>query len=256
MKVGITLPQFRDDPTDALRAARAAEDEGLDGVFVFDHLWAIGQPDRPALACWPLLGALAASTERVALGTLVARVSLVPDAVLAHQFEALARIAGIERVIAGLGTGDRLSEPENVAYGIPFPSLDERLARLADCTRRTKQLGLETWIGGRSAAVRRVAQQLQADAINLWDASPDEVRQARAVAGGDGGDGDDGDGGDDGGTIPITWGAVTPDDQAALETLLRDLRDAGATWAVCGPKYGDVLDTVRRVAAAGRAALH
>jgi alkanesulfonate monooxygenase SsuD/methylene tetrahydromethanopterin reductase-like flavin-dependent oxidoreductase (luciferase family) len=240
VRVGVTLPQFREDPAHALAAARAADDQGLDGVFVFDHLWAIGQPDRPALACWPLLGALAATTTRVVLGTLVARVSLLPDAVLAHQFETLAHIVGTKRVVAGLGTGDRLSEPENVAYGIPFPPLDERLARLADCARRTKALGVQTWIGGRSPAVRRVAVDVGADALNLWDATPDEVRDA---------------GKDEGGTT-VTWGAVTPDDAETLAALLQRLADAGATWAVCGPSYRSTdrppQDTVAIVAKAAR----
>ena len=48
MRIGVTLPSFRDDAS-AVDAARQAERLGLDGVFVFDHLWPIGQP-RPARA--------------------------------------------------------------------------------------------------------------------------------------------------------------------------------------------------------------
>ena len=39
MKLGITLPSFRDDPTRALEVAVAAEAAGLDGVFLYDHLF-------------------------------------------------------------------------------------------------------------------------------------------------------------------------------------------------------------------------
>ena len=253
MKVGVTLPQFRADPAGVFEAARAAEGMGLDGVFVFDHLWAIGRPDRPALACWPLLGALAAQTSNITLGTLVARVSLAPDAVLAHQFETLARIAsehrvtsadagdagGAHRVIAGLGTGDRLSEPENAAYGIPFPPLDERLAQLADCARRTKQLGLETWVGGRSQAVRRIAVETEADALNLWDASPQDVRDAANHPG----------------INAVTWGGTLPDaTPEVVGELLRDLEQAGAQWAVCGPRYrNEDRDPTKAVAAVASA---
>ena len=43
-----------------------AEALGLDGVFVFDHLWPIGNPDGVGAArATPLLGALAAETTRV-----------------------------------------------------------------------------------------------------------------------------------------------------------------------------------------------
>src|SRR5687768_9169533 len=133
MKIGVTLPQFRPRPGPALEAARAADEAGLDGVFVFDHLWAVGNPDRPALNAWPLLGALTGVTERAVLGTLVARVSLLPDAVLVHKLETVLRMVGPERLVAGLGTGDKLSEPENVAYGLPYPPASERRAQLADC---------------------------------------------------------------------------------------------------------------------------
>ena len=82
MKIGITLPQFRHEAGSAIEAARRAEDLGLDGVFCFDHLWPMAQPDRPALSMAPLLGALAASTSTISVGTLVSRVGLVPDGVL------------------------------------------------------------------------------------------------------------------------------------------------------------------------------
>ncbi len=119
MKVGITLPQFRDDADAALAAARRAEALGIDGVFVFDHLWPMGQPGRPALSSGPLLGALAASTSTIHLGTLVARIGLLPDEVL---LDVLCGVDGLSggRLIAGIGTGDQLSREENEAYGIPF----------------------------------------------------------------------------------------------------------------------------------------
>ena len=82
MKVGITLPSFRDEADSAIDAARQAESLGIDAVFCFDHLWPMGQPGRPALSSGPLLGALAASTSTIAVGTLVARIGLLPDDVL------------------------------------------------------------------------------------------------------------------------------------------------------------------------------
>ena len=72
MRVGITLPQFREDAETALATARQAEAARLDGVFVFDHLWPIGRPDRPALHALELLGALAAETRSLTIGSMVA----------------------------------------------------------------------------------------------------------------------------------------------------------------------------------------
>jgi alkanesulfonate monooxygenase SsuD/methylene tetrahydromethanopterin reductase-like flavin-dependent oxidoreductase (luciferase family) len=216
VKIGITLPQFRPTSDAALLAARLADDSGLDGVFVFDHVWAIGNPDRPALNAWPLLGALAAETTATSLGTLVARVSLLSNAVLAHNFESLHRMIG-SRLIAGLGTGDELSKAENEAVGVEFPPVAARLADLADCCRRLRTLGIETWVGGRSPLVRSVAIA-EADALNLWGVTPADVAAEQR--------------------IEVTWGGSSPQTGPETRVLIEQLRDAGATWAVLSPPYG------------------
>ena len=234
MKVGITLPQFRPTVDACLVAARAAEATGaIDGVFVFDHVWAIGQPDRPAQSSWPLLGALAGATERVSLGSLVARVSLLPNAVLAHNVETLHRMLG-DRLIAGLGTGDRLSEQENLAVDVPFPSVAERLADLADAARRIKALGVEVWVGGLSPEVHDLAVTEEVT-LNLWGV--DTARVATTT------------------DVEVTWGGPAPPGGAATADLLSRLADAGATWAVLGPSYGrddDPTPAVELVAEAAR----
>ncbi|MCU1461360.1 MAG: flavin-dependent oxidoreductase, F420-dependent methylene-tetrahydromethanopterin reductase, partial [Acidimicrobiales bacterium] len=162
----MTLPQFRETADDALAVAADIEAAGLDGVFVFDHQWPIGRPDRPAIPSQVLLGALATGTTRVALGTLVARVGLYPNAVLTHALATAARMAD-GRFIAGIGTGDALNRAENEAYGIPFAPAAERLAALADCCRRLVADGIPTWAGGLSPALRRVAAET-ADGWNGW----------------------------------------------------------------------------------------
>ncbi|HVL28515.1 MAG TPA: LLM class flavin-dependent oxidoreductase, partial [Acidimicrobiales bacterium] len=146
LNIGVTLPQFRHDAEAAVAVARRAEAAGLDGVFVFDHLWPLGQRMRPALHSLTLLGALAAETERVTLGPLVARVGLVPDALLVHGMLTLHRILG-DRLIVALGTGDSLNKDENEAYGRPFAPAAERLASLVACCGRLRAAGVTTWVG-------------------------------------------------------------------------------------------------------------
>ena len=170
MKLGVTLPQFRHDAEAAIAVARRAEAAGLDGVFVFDHLWPLGQRMRPALHSLTLLGALAAETDRIALGPLVARVGLVPDAVLVHGLVSLHRMVG-DRLIAALGTGDSLNREENEAYGVPFLPVADRLASLTGCCRALRDAGVTTWVGGRSVAVREAAAE--ADGWNGWGTDAD-----------------------------------------------------------------------------------
>jgi alkanesulfonate monooxygenase SsuD/methylene tetrahydromethanopterin reductase-like flavin-dependent oxidoreductase (luciferase family) len=210
MKVGVTLPTFRADAA-AVESARRAEALGLDGVFVFDHLWPLGQPDRPALSAFVVLGAVAAATEVVGVGPLVARVGLVPDALVVAQLRSLALLAP-GRLVAALGTGDSLSHPEGAAYGIVAEPASVRRRSLARVAAALQARGLPVWIGGGAPATLAVAHELGAP-VNLWDATPDAVR-AEAEHG------------------EVTWGGPLRGDRAEIGARLAEIAAAGATWAV------------------------
>lgn len=220
MRIGVTLPTFRDDDA-FLDAARRAEALGLDGAFVFDHLWPMGAPERPALSCFPALGAVAASTRSLCFGPLVARVGLVPEQVLVAQLLSLHRMAP-GRLIAGLGTGDHLSAPENLAYGIEFAPADERRLALAACARTLASAGVPVWVGGGSTATTELAADLGV-AVNLWEGHPAAVAAlARRVE--------------------VTWGGPVAGDVAAVAEWLAEVQRAGASWAVCAwPKSMEAL---------------
>jgi hypothetical protein len=213
MKIGVTLPQFSEDAAPALAAARQAEALGLDGVFCFDHLWPIGQPDRPALSMAPLLGALVSTTDSVVVGSLVARVGLLPDQVLVASLASLAEI-GPGRVIAGLGTGDSLSRRENEAFGVPFETADIRRRRMSAVTRDLMDVGIPVWIGGGRAKTVAVAKALRVP-VNLWEAGPGDI-SALSTQG-----------------LTVTWGGPVRGTVAEMAVGLAAVARAGATWAVC-----------------------
>lgn len=228
MKLGVTLPSFRADDS-VVEAARRAEAAGVDGVFVFDHLWPLGRPDRPALAAGPVLGAVAAATGRVQLGPLVARVGLLPDDVLVARLRSLDHLAP-GRVIAALGTGDTKSAPENRAYGIAYEPADARRLAVAGCARRLRAAGLPVWIGGGSPATTELAAEVGA-AVNLWEGQPAAV--AALAARGE-----------------VTWGGVLRGSVAETAEWLAELASAGATWAVA--VWPASLDDLVEAAAAAR----
>lgn len=213
MRVGITLPTFSADAAGVLRTAREAEEAGLDGVFVFDHLWPLRSPQRPSLTAYPVLGAVLAATDRIAAGTLVARLGLLPDEVVEASLTSLQAIGG-GRLIAGLGTGDSSSSPENTATGIPFASAPARRERLARLAARFRDAGLETWIGAGSAGTNDIARRTGVT-LNVWDATP-EVVAAHTSEG-----------------QTVSWAGPLPKDGSAA-AVLHALAEAGATWAVWG----------------------
>ena len=242
MRIGVMLPTFTGDPSPVAEAARVAEGGGLDGTFVFDHLWPIGNPGRPALWSFGVLGAVAATTSRVVIGPLVARIDLLPEDDLVRGFLTLEAITGGGRVIAALGTGDRLSAPENIAYGVGQAPVLERLAAVARVADRLRGRGIETWIGGTSRVTAGLARE-HADGHNLWAVTAEDL--ARRAA-------------EDGHVPKKSWGGqvLIGRDRSELVALrarygdrgglisgtvegvadrLRALAAAGATWAVCAP---------------------
>jgi alkanesulfonate monooxygenase SsuD/methylene tetrahydromethanopterin reductase-like flavin-dependent oxidoreductase (luciferase family) len=221
MRTGVVLPTFRSRPDEAFAAAGEAVAAGVDGVFCYDHIWPIGQPERPALAPFPLLGALATMLGQAGgtgdgpfLGTLVARVGLVPNAVLAAQFLALEALAP-GRVIAGLGTGDRLSEEENRAYGIPFAPAAERRAEMVELGRELVRAGLPVWVAGGPAGRLEEARAAGA-ALNMWDVESALVAQRTARPDG----------------LEVTWAGPPPSASRPIAERLEALQGAGASWAV------------------------
>jgi len=135
MKVGLILPmgdELQDGVpqrwADIKALALAAEDAGLDSVWVYDHLLAEG-PDQAAESpweAWTLLTALAAVTTRVRLGPLVLCAPFREPGVLARMADTLQEISA-DRLVLGLGCG--WHQPEFDAFGLPF---DERVGRFAE----------------------------------------------------------------------------------------------------------------------------
>ena len=103
-----------------LRAmAERCEALGYDSFFIPDHLLfkTEGEAAHGPWECWSLLAALAASTSRMEIGTLVTCVGFRNPGLLAKMAETVDEISG-GRLILGLGAG--WHEPEYRAFGYPF----------------------------------------------------------------------------------------------------------------------------------------
>jgi alkanesulfonate monooxygenase SsuD/methylene tetrahydromethanopterin reductase-like flavin-dependent oxidoreductase (luciferase family) len=122
-------------------AAAAAEEAGLDTVWVPDHLLQAApgsDPASPMLEAYTALGCLAARTERVRLGSLVSPVTYRPPAVLVKAVTTLDVLSG-GRAWFGVGAG--YLEQEARAFDVPLPPMPERFAAL----EATLELALRMW---------------------------------------------------------------------------------------------------------------
>ncbi len=137
---GVQLPNFSgfapDDLFDHVAGlAVTAETSGFDSVWVMDHYFQLpplGGPDEPMLEAYTLLGALAARTERVQLGTLVTGVTYRNPALLA---KIVTTLDVISKGRAILGIGGAWYDVEHRALGVEYPSDRVRLDMLEEAVQ-------------------------------------------------------------------------------------------------------------------------
>jgi alkanesulfonate monooxygenase SsuD/methylene tetrahydromethanopterin reductase-like flavin-dependent oxidoreductase (luciferase family) len=240
VKIGLSLPSFVEDPATPLALARTAEASGIDGVFVYDHLFRRSKDGarRPALEGVALLGAVAAATSTITVGALVMRAWLRPAESSAAAIATAARIAP-GRITTALGAGDSQSREENETFGLGFGTLSDRVARLSAAVRTGRDRGARVWVGGTIPQVRDVAATW-ADGWNAWGIGVEKfaswVAGLRAVAAHE--------------PFECSWGGlvvVDVDDERAAEKAQR--LGAGAGTIVGGP--ATVAAALRSYASAG-----
>jgi alkanesulfonate monooxygenase SsuD/methylene tetrahydromethanopterin reductase-like flavin-dependent oxidoreductase (luciferase family) len=130
LKVGVQLPEVEYVASwpEQREMARTAEAIGLDSLWLGDHLlyqWE-GRPSRGPWEAWTSLAAIAAVTERIQIGPLVAATSFHSPGMLAKKAATLDEISG-GRLILGLGAG--WNEADYRAFGFPF---DHRVSRFEE----------------------------------------------------------------------------------------------------------------------------
>jgi alkanesulfonate monooxygenase SsuD/methylene tetrahydromethanopterin reductase-like flavin-dependent oxidoreductase (luciferase family) len=130
LKVGVQLPEVeRVAPwSDLARMATTAEALGYDSIWVGDHLIFRDSDKAPRgpWEAWTVMGAIAAITERVEIGPLVACTSFHNPAMIAKKAATLEEVSG-GRLILGLGAG--WNQSEYAAFGYPY---DHRVSRFEE----------------------------------------------------------------------------------------------------------------------------
>ena len=249
--LGVTLPQFTDDPEILVGGARRAEECGLDSIWAFDHLWPLsGGKQRPVFECWTALAWAAEATRTVRIGPLVTRSSLRHPVLLAKSAATVGAIAQ-GRLIVALGSGDEASRAENEAFGIPYWAEDDRIDQLAStATVLTRYLEGGTiaeasarfatvralpasptpaprppvWLAGRSGDVLELTGRM-ADGWNGWGGGPKRFAQDAALVAEAAGDR----------SVELSWGgiAILGRDADAARAKLGSRNPAG--YVVGGP---------------------
>ncbi len=192
-RFGLQIPNFTHDVDDAdlfervVEHATAAEESGFSSVWVMDHFFQLpplGGPDQPILEAYTLLGALAARTERVQLGTLVTGVTYRNPGMLA---KIVTTLDVISRGRAILGIGAAWYDVEHEALGFEFPPVKERMDRLEDAVQICRAMFAEdhATFSGRHHSVRdarNLPRPIRESGIPIMIGGGGEKRTLRLVA--------------------------------------------------------------------------
>ena len=212
MKTDLVLAPFDSAIGDMLAAARAADAGGFDTVWTYDHFSGLVVNGHWSRDPFVTLGAMAASTERIGLGILVANAANRHPAQLACAVNSLQSLAP-GRVRLGVGAGAAPRSPwsaERVVIGGSVPDAATRRAILVETIGALRALwaadaftgehlrvsaamavtdgsAMPPVVVGASSAATIELARAHADGVNLLpgDDLPQRVATARGARGAD-----------------------------------------------------------------------
>jgi coenzyme F420-dependent glucose-6-phosphate dehydrogenase len=186
MDIGYWLSSEEQGPGALVENARLAEEAGFEHVLISDHIhpWVEAQGHSPFV--WGVIGAIAASTSRIRLGTAVTCPLIrIHPAIVAHA-AATAQALLDGRFFLGVGTGENLNEH---VLGDRWPRADERLEMLDEAVDVIRALlggDYETFRGKHYTVEQAKLYDAPEDAPPIIVAAKNENAAKLAAAKGDG----------------------------------------------------------------------
>ena len=142
MLIDVLFDPFMSDWNEIRDGARAAEQAGIAGVWLNDHLAGSVQGASRVVECWTTLTAIAATVPGITVGSLVLNVANRDAGTLAVMAATLQEVSG-GRLLLGLGAGAGHDTPyaaEQVALGRPVLGSEQRRQCVEDAVMRLRSV--------------------------------------------------------------------------------------------------------------------
>jgi probable F420-dependent oxidoreductase len=134
-------PNPERSPAEVFDLARMADADGWHGMWYADHYMPNTGDEsiKPGDVheCWAMLPAIAAVTERIRVGSLVAPTSVHHPALLANRAATIDRLSN-GRMVLGIGAGWQINE--HAAYGIELAEPGPRVSRFDEAIQIVRSL--------------------------------------------------------------------------------------------------------------------
>ena len=141
LEIGYKASAEQFPASELLGFARLAEERGFGSVAVSDHFQPFRHTGGHAPAALPWLGALAATTSRIRIGTSVSTPTMrFHPSIVAQAFATIENLAP-GRIFLGVGTGESVNEVP--ATAMEWPGFSERLGRLEESVELMRRLWTE-----------------------------------------------------------------------------------------------------------------
>ncbi len=129
IKFGVMMRQQKIDFSEIQETAELCDLLDYHSVWFYDHILGMGAIEMDIYEAWTSMAALAATTEKIKIGTMVLCNSFRPPALLAKMGSTLDVISN-GRLEFAMGAG--WFETEYTAYGYEFPDTKTRIEQLAE----------------------------------------------------------------------------------------------------------------------------
>lgn len=147
MRIGIQIQPQNTSFQEIRETAWAADAIGVDSIYIWDHAVPLSEGSNRTQEAWTTLAALAVTTKRCRIGTLVSPIGFRSPALLALMANTVDEISE-GRLVLGLGSGWHKPDYEELEIGFDTAPIRAQMLHKSMVAIKARTPGIPILIGG------------------------------------------------------------------------------------------------------------